>query len=120
VTILSIATTFLFIAQESSGDVSSGELTLGGLVAAVAGNGVLGLWIRQAIKDRDASNVERRQTQAKYDDLAQQAFPLLSNAIPALDKVSESMQRVHQSDVDEFKQAMRTFTSQLRKSEKEG
>lgn len=108
-----------WLAQES-GDVSSGDLTLGGLVAAVAGNGVLLMWIRQLVKDRDVAHAERRQTQAKYDDLAQQAFPLLSNAIPALDKVTESMQRVHQSDVDEFKQAMRTFTNQLRQSEKEG
>lgn len=116
---IAIITALAILAQDAGNPVTTGDVTLVGLLSSVAGNGVLLLWIRQAIKDRDAANVERRETQDKFDALAQQAFPLLSNAIPALDKVTESMQRVHQSDVDEFKEAMRTFTNQLRASAKE-
>jgi hypothetical protein len=111
--------TVFFLAQETGGDVSTGDLTLGGLVASISVTSGLLMWIRQLIKDRDEAHKERRATQAKYDDLAQQAFPVLASAAPTLEKVTEALKQAHASDVDEFKQAVRAITTQLRSPGKE-
>jgi hypothetical protein len=114
--IIQAVSILVFMAQEGGGP-SSDDLTIGGLVATTSAIGVLLMWIRQVVKDRDAERLERQTTQAKYDLLAEKSLPVLASALPALEKVSGALSNVNEvqrSEIDDFLKALRGATRDLR------
>lgn len=110
--ILTTITAIAFLAQDP-GPVAD-EVTIPGLIASIAGNGVLWLWNRQISKDRDREREERIAAQLAKDAMAERVLPLLASAVPALDKVTESMQAARRSEVDELRQMIRGVSNELR------
>lgn len=110
--ILTTITAIAFLAQDP-GPVAD-EVTIPGLAALAAGNGLMWLWNRQLTKDRDREHDERVAAQAKAEAMAERVLPLLASAVPALDKVTESMQAARRSEVDELRQMIRGVSDELR------